>query len=331
MLPSKPGSTPISRPAVTRQSPASSTSLVASHPHRERLQGQRMLALYRAGRQAEALAAYREARAALDQLGLDPSPDLRGLERRILEHDPSLAPPREVASVSPPSTLIGRERELAAVVALLRRDDVTLVTLTGTGGTGKTTLAREAARAFAEHTFVDLEPRRGSGARDADGGTRARSRGRPRPAGHRGDRRPARERADAPAPGQPGAPPGRARRGRTAARPRTRDHDPRHKPVAVAPHDGARVPGQHALPPRTRREHRLRRREVARRAALRRARPGVAPGVRAPRRERERRRPHLPCARRPTARDRARRRADPRPGSRGDGQAARRGPVAPPP
>ena len=133
-------------------------SLVASHPHRERLQGQRMLALYRAGRQAEALAAYREARAALDQLGLDPSPDLRGLERRILEHDPSLAPPREVASVSPPSTLIGRERELAAVVALLRRDDVTLVTLTGTGGTGKTTLAREAARAFAEHTFVDLSP-----------------------------------------------------------------------------------------------------------------------------------------------------------------------------
>ena len=58
-----------------------------------------MLALYRAGRQAEALAAYREARAALDQLGLDPSPDLRGLERRILEHDPSLAAP---STRSPP-------------------------------------------------------------------------------------------------------------------------------------------------------------------------------------------------------------------------------------
>ena len=69
-------------------------ALAAAHPHRERLQAQRMLALYRAGRQADALAAYREARDALDELGLEPSAELRALERRILEQDPSLVPQR---------------------------------------------------------------------------------------------------------------------------------------------------------------------------------------------------------------------------------------------
>ena len=48
-------------------------ALAESHPHRERLQAQRMLALYRAGRQADALAAYRDARDALDELGLERS------------------------------------------------------------------------------------------------------------------------------------------------------------------------------------------------------------------------------------------------------------------
>ena len=52
-----------------------------------------MLALYRADRQADALASYRDARAALDELGLEPSASLRTLERRILEHDPTLAAP----------------------------------------------------------------------------------------------------------------------------------------------------------------------------------------------------------------------------------------------
>src|SRR5262249_41259658 len=62
------------------------------HPLRERLRGQLMLALYRAGRQAEALAAYHEARRALDvELGLEPSEELRALERKILEQDASLA------------------------------------------------------------------------------------------------------------------------------------------------------------------------------------------------------------------------------------------------
>jgi predicted ATPase/DNA-binding SARP family transcriptional activator len=65
--------------------------LVAAHPLRERLRAQLMLALYRAGRQADALEAYREARRMLrGELGLEPSEELRSLERRILEHDPAL-------------------------------------------------------------------------------------------------------------------------------------------------------------------------------------------------------------------------------------------------
>jgi DNA-binding SARP family transcriptional activator/DNA-binding CsgD family transcriptional regulator len=65
--------------------------LVARYPRREGLRQQHMLALYRSGRQAESLAAYHEARRALaDELGIEPSPALRELERRILQHDPSL-------------------------------------------------------------------------------------------------------------------------------------------------------------------------------------------------------------------------------------------------
>jgi DNA-binding SARP family transcriptional activator len=67
-------------------------ALIAKHPLRERLRAQLMLALYRAGRQAEALEAYRVARAALvDGLGIDPSPALQDLERAILRQDPALA------------------------------------------------------------------------------------------------------------------------------------------------------------------------------------------------------------------------------------------------
>jgi DNA-binding SARP family transcriptional activator len=70
-------------------------ALVGEHPYRERLRGQLMLALYRAGRQADALAAYRLARSTLnEELGLEPGVELKDLERRILAHDPLLGGPR---------------------------------------------------------------------------------------------------------------------------------------------------------------------------------------------------------------------------------------------
>ena len=74
-------------------------SLVARHPHRERLRGQLMLALYRSGRQADALEVYRRGRQALDdELGLDPGPELRAIEQRILDHDPTLDQARAAAT-----------------------------------------------------------------------------------------------------------------------------------------------------------------------------------------------------------------------------------------
>ena len=75
--------------------------LVSEHPVRERLRGQLMLALYRDGRQAEALEIYREFRNVLrDELGLEPSPQLRELETAILRHD-SLAPPVSAVTGEP--------------------------------------------------------------------------------------------------------------------------------------------------------------------------------------------------------------------------------------
>ena len=71
-------------------------ALVARFPLREPLRAQLMLALYRAGRQAEALDAYRAARRELvDELGLEPSEELQRLEQAILQHEPALAPPGE--------------------------------------------------------------------------------------------------------------------------------------------------------------------------------------------------------------------------------------------
>ncbi len=85
---------PSSRSARTRISWPSSTPSPSAQPLRERLQGQRLLALYRAGRQADALARYRELRTLLrDEHGLEPGAALRELERAILRHDPALDPP----------------------------------------------------------------------------------------------------------------------------------------------------------------------------------------------------------------------------------------------
>jgi DNA-binding SARP family transcriptional activator/class 3 adenylate cyclase len=78
--------------------------LVHQHPERERLRAQHMLALYRCGRQGDALDTYRQGRRVLDEeLGLLPSPALRELEEQILRQDPALAPPRTSAPTVPPS------------------------------------------------------------------------------------------------------------------------------------------------------------------------------------------------------------------------------------
>jgi len=83
-------------------------SLVAVHPLRERLQGQLLVALYRSGRQAEALEGYRAARRRfVDELGVEPGPELQALERKILQHDPALQLP---ARADRPSVDVRRRR-----------------------------------------------------------------------------------------------------------------------------------------------------------------------------------------------------------------------------
>ena len=78
-------------------------TLVATAPLRERRRGQHMLALYRSGRQADALSAYQEARLAfVEDLGIEPGPDLRELERRILEQDERLLGTRAVLAAGGP-------------------------------------------------------------------------------------------------------------------------------------------------------------------------------------------------------------------------------------
>ena len=94
-------------------------TLVQQHPYRERLRRQLMLALYRSGRQADALAAYRDARATLaNELGLEPSPELRELEQRILAQDPALVVAAELRAADAPKRR-RRTAVLAAVAGVL--------------------------------------------------------------------------------------------------------------------------------------------------------------------------------------------------------------------
>ena len=125
--------------------------LVADHPTRERLLGQLVLALYRSGRQADALAAYRNGRAALvDSLGLEPGPALHELELQILRHDPALLPARPAAFR--PSIRRPRRRSLAVAAVVAIAAATAIVTTTMESGHAKTSVPIRA------NTLLELDP-----------------------------------------------------------------------------------------------------------------------------------------------------------------------------
>jgi hypothetical protein len=158
--------------------------LVQQYPYQERLHAALMLALYRVGRQADALATYRDVRMLLQEaLGVEVSDDLRLLHRAILSHDPQLAArshrltgltkvatgskflPSEPRTLPPDiRNFVGREKEVDQIVGLLRegsRTAVPVVTITGPDGVGKTALSIRAAHGVRDQypdgqLYVDL-------------------------------------------------------------------------------------------------------------------------------------------------------------------------------
>ena len=132
--------------------------LTDRHHYRERLSGRLMLALYRCGRQAEALEVYRRSRDRLvDDLGIEPGPELRSLASRVLNQDPSLAwtaPPASAEEATKPAgTFVGRERELADLQRGLddiRRGHSSVFVISGEPGIGKTALTQQFAARAAE-------------------------------------------------------------------------------------------------------------------------------------------------------------------------------------
>ncbi len=129
--------------------------LVAEHPTREELVEHLILALYRCGRQAEALEAYRDAhRVLLEEIGVEPSPKLRELHAAVLRQDPALDPPArtELPELDPLITtpFVGRDREVAALRERwesARAGTGSVVAVTGARGSGKTRIAAELAGA----------------------------------------------------------------------------------------------------------------------------------------------------------------------------------------
>jgi YVTN family beta-propeller protein len=131
-------------------------SLVGANPYRERLRAELMLALYRSGRQTEALDVYRDGRRRLaEELGLDPGPRLQQLERAILAQDPALEVARPVESPSRTPRRWRRWPAVAAVAAVLAT--VALAVVLSRGGSPDST-QRSAGVAVEPHSLAVIDP-----------------------------------------------------------------------------------------------------------------------------------------------------------------------------